>query len=96
MNFINSPDKCSILFTLNAAGIMIPMDDFIEGFKTKVSYVIKLDSVEITNDNFASQLICGDVSTNPFEDLKTVTESVSKMCYQNLVQFAQSVILHRC
>jgi hypothetical protein len=87
MDFIKSPDKCKILFTLNSAGLMTPMDEFIHSFKTKVSYIVKLDSVEITNDNFESQLICGEVSSNPIEDLKTAAETVSEKCHQSLVQF---------
>jgi len=52
-------------------------DDFPEGYKSTVSYMIKLEPVEVTYDNCDSILLCGEVSSNPFEDLKAITENVS-------------------
>lgn len=77
MEFLNTPDREMILFTLNPTGVLMPMLDFPDGFKTKMSYFIKLTSVEVTKSNYEYILIYGEVSTNPLMDLKAVTEHVS-------------------
>lgn len=81
MDFFNSPDRCTILFTLNPLGVLLPMYDFSEGFKIKASYILKLEPVIVTMDNFESILLCGDVSSNPIEDLKAIIENVSEKYY---------------
>lgn len=89
MDFLNLADQNTILFTLNSAGVLIPMHDFPEDFKTKITYFIKLEPVEVTQDNCKFILICGDVSTNPIEDLKAITENVSdnKMRHLRMKRF---------
>lgn len=77
MDFLNMPDREMILFTLNPTGVLMPMLDFPDGLKTKVSYFIKLGSAEVTKSNYESILVYGEVSTNPLKDLKAVTEHVS-------------------
>jgi len=79
MEFLSSPDCNKILFTLNSIGVLIPMYDFPEGCKMKISYIIKLKPVEITLYNYESVLMCGEVSSNPIEDLKAITENVSNL-----------------
>lgn len=78
MDFLNLLDHNTILFILNPAGVLIPMYDFPEDFKIKITYFIKLESIEVTQDNYESILMCGDVSANPIEDLKAITEHVSR------------------
>lgn len=77
MDFFNTPERDTILFTLNPPALLIPMSAFPEGFKTKIAYIIKLEHVEVTRSNYESMLVCGEVSPNPIEDLKAVTEHVS-------------------
>jgi len=78
MEFLNMPDRVVIFFMLNSAGLLIPIyDDFPDGYKSRVCYIIRLKPVEITHDNCDSVLLCGEVSPNPIEDLKVITENVS-------------------
>jgi len=78
MDFLTMPDRNSIFFTLNSGGLLIPMyDDFPDGYKSRVSYIIRLEPIEVTENNCDSILLCGEVSPNPFEDLKAITENVS-------------------
>lgn len=77
MEFLNSRDRNKILFTLNSVGVLTPMYDFPEGCKVKISYIIKLEPVEVTISNYESILMCGEISSNPIEDLKAITENVS-------------------
>jgi len=78
MDFLTMPDRNSIFFTLNSAGLLIPMyNEFPDGYKSRVSYIIRLEPVEVTHNNCDSILLCGEVSPNPLEDLKAITENVS-------------------
>ncbi|XP_025205784.1 dynein beta chain, ciliary-like [Melanaphis sacchari] len=76
MDFLNTPNRDSIFFMVNSSGLLTPIyDDFPDGFKSRVTYIIKLKSVEITPNNCDTTLLCGEVSSNPFEDLKAITEN---------------------
>lgn len=78
MNFLDVSNIETILFTVNSSGILTPMYEFPDGFKTKVFYFLKLEPVAITETNIETTIITGDVSTNPIEDIKTLTEKVSE------------------
>lgn len=99
MDFLNSPDRRRILFTLNSIGVLLPMYDFSEGFKVKASYILKLEPVEVTMDNFDSIFLCGEVSSNAIEDLKAIIENVSKnylQCKQYIIMFDQLILNRFC
>lgn len=66
---------------------MTPMYDFVQGFKTKVTYIMKLNAVSITYENIESELISGEMSPNLYDDLKISTEGVSDRCYQSFTEF---------
>lgn len=79
MDFLNLPDRNTILFTLNAVGVLIPTNVIPKDLKMKMTYFIKLEHVEVTQNNYEFILMCGDVSTNPIEDLKAFNENVSDL-----------------
>lgn len=66
-----------IMFTVNSSGLLTPILEFPEGFRTKVFYFIKLEPVVITDSNYGSVIMSGMVSTNLIEDIKALTENVS-------------------
>jgi len=77
MDFLTMPDRNSIFFTINSVGLLTPAyDDFPDGYKSKLLYILRLEPIEVTNNNCDSILLCGEVSPNPFEDLKAITEKV--------------------
>lgn len=81
MNFLNIPDRNKILITLNSASVLIVMNDFPEGFKMKLTYILKKESVVVTENNYESILMCGEISPSPIEDLKLMSENVSFIIY---------------
>lgn len=81
MDFLNIPQRKKILITLTPAGVLTPMHDFPDGKKVKLTYILKKDDVEVTENNYESVLMCGDISPNPIEDLKLLSENVSAYCY---------------
>lgn len=81
MDFLSLPNRSTILFTLHpTGGALVPMYDFPEGCKSNVFYFVKLTPVEVTQSNCESILISGEISANPIEDLKAITENVSTCC----------------
>lgn len=69
--------------TLNSAGALIVMNDFPEGYKMKLTYVLKKENVEVTENNYESILMCGEISPSPIEDLKLISENVSAAVVYN-------------
>jgi len=77
MDFFTMPDRNKIFFMMNSAGLLTAMsDDFPDGYKSKVLYIIRLEPIEVTQTNCDSILLSGEISPNPFEDLKAITEKV--------------------
>jgi len=54
----------------------MPMNIIPKDLKMKLTYFIKLEHVEVTETNYEFILMCGDLSTNPIEDLKAFNENV--------------------
>lgn len=81
MNFFNLPDHESILFMLNSSNVLIPSLEIPDGHKSKLTYFIKLESVEVTQDNYETILMSGDVSRNLIADLKEITDNVNSDSY---------------
>lgn len=79
MMFLNKADKDRILFSMNSVGALIPTYEIADDFKNKLSYFIKIERVEITKENYKTMLLNGDISLNPVQDIKTVSENVSKI-----------------
>lgn len=77
IEFLNKPDRDTILFIINSNGALTPMLDFPENYKSKMFYFIKLEPSEVTPQNCSSILMYGEISANPLEDFKAVTENVS-------------------
>lgn len=78
-NFLDLPDFEMLLFMLNSSGVLTPMIEFPDGYKTKTYYFKKLEQVKITEINYQAVILSGEISPNPIEDIKTLTESVSEM-----------------
>lgn len=76
MNFLNLPDHDSILFMLNSSNVLIPMLEIPDGPKSKLTFFVKLESVEVTQHNYETILMCGDISKNLIADLKELTDNV--------------------
>lgn len=76
MNFLNLSDHDSILFMLTSSNVLIPLLEIPDGPKNKLTYFIKLEPVEVTQSNYETILICGDVSKNLIADLKETTDNV--------------------
>ncbi|XP_037911922.1 dynein beta chain, ciliary-like [Hermetia illucens] len=77
MTFLDDPNQERLIFTVTAAGLLTPYFNFPEKPKSKVSYFIRREvPMEITNDNIRMDLLIGDVSPKPLEDLSVLVDNV--------------------
>uniref|UniRef100_A0A2K5SD28 Dynein axonemal heavy chain 17 n=1 Tax=Cebus imitator TaxID=2715852 RepID=A0A2K5SD28_CEBIM len=74
--FFEKPDVLVLVLTLNVAGMVIPCLGFPESLKSKGVYFIKRKPENITKDNYKAQLLYGDISPTPVDQLIAVVEEV--------------------
>ncbi|XP_078230912.1 dynein axonemal heavy chain 17 isoform X3 [Callithrix jacchus] len=74
--FFEKPDVLVLVLTLNVAGMVIPCLGFPESLKSKGVYFIKKKPENITKDNYKAQLLYGDISPTPVDQLIVVVEEV--------------------
>lgn len=65
-----------LVLTLNPAGLIIPCLGFPESLKSKGAYFIRKKPETITKDNYKTNLLYGDISPTPVEQLIAVVEEV--------------------
>lgn len=75
--FLEKPDVLVLVLTLNVAGMVVPCLGFPESLKSKGVYFIKKKPENITKDNYKAQLLYGDISPTPVDQLIVVVEEVS-------------------
>ncbi|XP_008847899.1 dynein heavy chain 17, axonemal [Nannospalax galili] len=74
--FFEKTDVLVMVLTLNAAGMIIPCLGFPDSLKSKGVYFIKSKPERITKDDYKSQLLYGDISPTPVDQLIVVVEEV--------------------
>uniref|UniRef100_A0A2K6TUR9 Dynein axonemal heavy chain 17 n=1 Tax=Saimiri boliviensis boliviensis TaxID=39432 RepID=A0A2K6TUR9_SAIBB len=74
--FFEKPDVLVLVLTLNVAGMVIPCLGFPESLKSKGVYFIKRKPENITKDKYKAQLLYGDISPTPVDQLIAVVEEV--------------------
>lgn len=75
---MNDAAKNIILFSINSSGALIPTSEIPNNLKNKLLYFIKLELVQITDSNYESILVKGELSPNPIHDVKQIVENVSE------------------
>lgn len=78
MTFLNDADKNILLFSINSTGALTPTSEIPNSLKSKLLYFIKRELVQITESNYESVLIKGELSTSPVKDVKLIIETVSE------------------
>lgn len=75
-DFLEKPDVQVLVLTLNQAGLIVPCLGFPASLKTKGVYFIKKAPQNLRKDSFKEQLLFGDISPSPVEQLIAVVEEV--------------------
>lgn len=74
--FFEKPDILVLVLTLSPAGMIIPCLGFPASLKSKGVYFIKKGQENISKSTYKDQLIYGDISPAPVEQLIAVVEEV--------------------
>ncbi|EGD79180.1 outer dynein arm heavy chain beta [Salpingoeca rosetta] len=75
LDFFDQRDQRLIVFLLDAKGVFQPLFEFPSKVKAKGAFFIKQGADTITKDNYKS-LYCGDLSTSPVDQVKSLVEGV--------------------
>lgn len=74
--FFEKPDVLVLVLTLSPAGLIIPCLGFPASLKSKGVYFIKKGPWNISKDAYKSQILYGDISPTPVEQLIAIVEEV--------------------
>ncbi|XP_049624579.1 dynein axonemal heavy chain 17 [Suncus etruscus] len=75
-DFLEKPDVQVLVLTLNQSGLIVPCLGFPASLKTKGVYFLKKAPQNLRKDSFKEQLLFGDISPSPVEQLIAVVEEV--------------------
>ncbi|XP_016061753.1 PREDICTED: dynein heavy chain 17, axonemal [Miniopterus natalensis] len=76
LEFFDKTDVSVLVLTLNQAGMILPCLGFPASLKSKGAYFIKKKPVAITKENYKENLLYGDISPTPVDQLIAVVEEV--------------------
>ncbi|XP_055509862.1 dynein axonemal heavy chain 17-like [Leucoraja erinacea] len=76
MDFFGTDDIMILVIYINAQGQLTANLGFPPLIKTKGIYFVKKKMIRITNENIKEELLIGDISNSPVEQLLTVIEEV--------------------
>ena len=78
LEFLEKPDNPQLVFTVSAAGLVTPSFEFPTSLKTnKAVYFIKRNKEAIGKENYSKNLVYGDLSYSPLEQLSALVDEVS-------------------
>ena len=75
--FFDKSDNMILVISSNAAGLLTPSNTFPVTGKTKAVYFIKRGAFTITPDTIQSQLMFGDLSYAPLDQMSSLVDDVS-------------------
>ena len=75
--FFDKGEQMVLVISANAAGILSPSTKFPLSGKTKAVYFIKRSGTSLTPDGIQSQLMFGDLSYAPLDQMSSLVDDVS-------------------
>ena len=77
LEFLEKADIPQIVFTVNAAGLITPSSEFPQSLKAnKAIYFIKKNREALGKDSFKQNVVYGDLSYSPLEQLSALVDEV--------------------
>ena len=81
-DFFDKAEHVLLVISANQAGILTPTYEFPVSGKTKCVYLIKRARESISPDSINSQLLLGDLSYAPLEQMSSVVDDVSTVVFK--------------
>ncbi len=77
LEFLEKADNPQLVFTVSSAGLITPTFDFPTSLKAnKAIYFIKRNKEPIGKENYSKNLVYGDLSYSPLEQLSALVDEV--------------------
>lgn len=78
-DFLDKPDQTTLVVYQNVTGQLVPTNEFTGTSKTKAVYFFKHSQTAVSPDTIKADLIYGDMSFSPLEQLSAFAEEVRKV-----------------
>jgi len=75
-DFLDKADHAILILSVNSAGLLVPGLKFSPSGKTKAVYFIKRQLAAVTADSVKTQIMFGDLSYSPLDQLSSLIEDV--------------------
>lgn len=75
--FADKGENVLLIISIGAGGLLVPGLEFSPSGKTKAVYFIKRAPSSLSNDNIKAQMIFGDLSYSPLEQMSSLVDDVS-------------------
>jgi len=82
--FLDKADNNLLILALNQGGLLLPSYDFPPAGKTKAVYFIKRAKENVTGENIQTQLLFGDLSYAPLDQMSALVDDVSILSRNSL------------
>ena len=76
-DFLEKADNVLLIISVGAGGLLIPGLEFSPSGKTKAVYFIKRNASAISQENIKSQMMFGDLSYSPLDQMSSLVDDVS-------------------
>ena len=76
VDFVEKGDNVNLLMVLQSNGIPLPFYEFPDNLKAKAVYFVKKGKTALGKETFRSQILYGDLSNSPLEQLSALVDEV--------------------
>ena len=76
VDWVEKGDEVNLIMIVQSNGIPQPFYQFPDNLKSKSVYFVKKNKTALSKDNFRSQIIYGDLSNSPLEQLSALVDEV--------------------
>lgn len=76
VDWVEKGDHMNLIMILQSNGIPLPFYEFPDMLKSKAVYFVKKEKVALSKEKFRSQIIYGDLSNSPLEQLSALVDEV--------------------
>lgn len=76
VDWVEKGDQLNLIMITQANGIPLPFYEFPDNLRAKSVYFVKKSKHSLSKDGFRSQIIYGDLSNSPLEQLSALVDEV--------------------
>ena len=82
VDFVEKNDHTNLVMILQSNGIPLPFHEFPDNLKAKAVYFVKKGKISLSKEKFRNELLYGDISNAPLEQLSAIVDEVCALCYR--------------